>query len=155
MRAEANQGGWDIPLKVAGWLLLLLGGLKCLSAALAWDALGQRTDPVLDLPLNGSMLAAGLIECGLAWTLLVRGWTPWGKAWIMVLLAQGWLIYQWLHAQRAAGGSCPCLGHATIWFPWLARFEREVLTSLTLWFFLVGTALIARHCLCKTVQETS
>lgn len=146
---------WNAPAKVTGTLLLLLVSLKWLSAALAWDTLGQRTDPVLGLPGNWVMLVTGLIEGGGAWLLLRPGSAAWNKAWIMVLLGLGWLVYQWLYATRTMGGSCPCLGQAPIWFPWLARFEREILASTALWFFLVGLFLIAIHGLCKTRRETS
>ena len=152
---HTNSDSWDTPLKVAGGLLLLLGSLKWLSAALAWGTLGRRADPVLGLPENWVMLVTGLIEFGGAWLLLWPGSTGGRKAWVMVLLGLSWLVYQWLHAARTIGGTCPCLGQATLWFPWLARFEREVLTSLALWFYLVGLALIVVHSLCKPARETS
>ncbi len=53
---------WNAPARAAGTLLLLLGSLKWLSAALAWGTLGRRSDPVLGLPENWVMLVTGLIE---------------------------------------------------------------------------------------------
>lgn len=146
---------WNAPAKVGGACLLLLSGLKGLSAAVAWEALGRRADPVLGLPENWVMLVTGLFEgCG-AWILLWSGSTVWNKAWVMILLGLSWLGYQWLHASGAMGGTCPCLGQAPIWFPWLARFEKEMLASVALWFFLVGLTLIAFRSLCKATRETS
>lgn len=155
MHANNMKSGWDVPPKVAGGLLLLLGVLKCVGAALDWPALEQRTDPVLGLPLGRLMVVAGLIECWFASALLAQVWRSVTKAWTMVLLALGWLTYQWFHAWSAAGGSCPCLGRATTWLPGLAQFEREVLLSLTLWFFLVGLVLIIVHDSCKPTRDAS
>lgn len=150
----ANAVSWEAPLKVAASLLLLLSSLKWLSAALAWEELGQRVDLVLGLPENWVMLGIGLIECGSACYLLWPRSTVWKKAWLMVLLSLSWSGYQWLHAARSIDSSCPCLGQVPIWFPWLARFERELLTSLTLWFFLVGLALIVVNKICKSEPDT-
>jgi hypothetical protein len=152
---HASREIWNPLLKLGGGLLLLLGGLKWLSAAFAWGALAQRADPVLGLPENWVMLTTGLIELGGAWLLLWPGSTGSQKGWLMVLLALSWMLYQWLHAEHLTGGGpCPCLGRSTHWFPALARFEREVLTSLTLWFFLVGLAMIVVHDLCMPARDS-
>ncbi len=153
MRAGADA--WNTPPQVAGGLLLLLSLVKALSALQGWAALAQRADPVLGLPANWTMLAVGLIELAAAGLLLRPGLAPDAKAWLMSSLALGWMLYQAIFAHLAPGATCPCLGRTTMWFPVLAGFEQQILTSLTLWFFLVGMALITLRHLCKPPGEIS
>ena len=139
-QAEYVSSRWLV--WIGAGLLLVLGGAKGISLAVAGEQMAARIDPVLRIPLSTSAMIAGGTEVIVGIGCLIMVSRPWLAAWGFVGLGHLWLIYQGIRGILPEPGRCPCLGQLPIWFPWLGAYETPILLSIALWYVLVGWGLV-------------
>jgi hypothetical protein len=130
-----RAGDMDWAMKIAGGLLLVLGILKVYSWA--GGELPATNDAVLPIPIRQLALWLGLVEVGSGASMLAL-LRPLRAAQYCTAMGSCFVVYRWLYSFMGSGQPCPCLGVAKSWLPFLAFYEQNLLTSIAVWFLLIG-----------------
>lgn len=122
-------------------LILLLTAIAKLFSLIHPVALLSQTDPVFKVRIFYVVAVAGVLE--LLLSILVAFLAKENvAAWLIFAFGGIVLTYRTI-ASIGGSGSCPCLGNATQWWPWLGEHENALLTSLALWLSLTASFQLA------------
>ncbi len=120
--------------RVSAILVLLVTASLKVAALIHQPPLLEQQDPILGTSLKVVLIGALLVETVVLLALLRirdRG----AAALVILTFIVPASLYR-LAAHLSGGATCPCLGHPSGWWPWLASHETMVLNTLAAWLFL-------------------
>lgn len=121
-------------LKIASVVLALFGAIK-IGSSLTQSKILLQIDPIFGYSNGTVIIAVGIIELYLALHLsLIRSAV--NRMLILASLVASFTIYRLEIKISNHPAPCKCLGAAVDWFPWLARYESTITTSVLLFFGL-------------------